>query len=118
MIFNRNKIFFYLIIIFTFLFNQTKENHVNEYIYINLYFILIQEISKNINKQIRQLWEETVEFDSDGMDNESEEGKSINDHCKKSNYKYFVNFLEGHNYYFDPKKIEIYKNFAVSQVYI
>ena len=48
------------------------------------------------------------------MDNESEEGKSINDHCKKSNYKYFVNFLEGHNYYFDPKKIEIYKNFAVS----
>ena len=58
-----------------------------------------------------------MEYNSDIIE-DTDEIKSIKVHCEKSNYKYFVNFLEGHNYYFDPKKIEIYKNFAVSYVYI
>ena len=80
---------------------------------INYFYLLIQNIHKNINNQIRLLWEEKVEY----KDREGGEQTSLEKHCKNSDYKYFVNFLAGHNYVFDKTKLNNYKNFEVSDIY-
>ena len=45
------------------------------------------------------------------------EQSSLEDHCEESSYKYFVNFLSGHNYAFSQKRLGNYNNFAVSKIY-
>ena len=51
------------------------------------------------------------------MKREKPEKTSLEKHCEKSSYKYFVNFLAGHNYAFSQKRLGSYKNFAVSNIY-
>ena len=70
-----------------------------------------------MNRQLRRLWEEKVDYDEISI-TDSNEKESINDHCENSNYKYFVNFLAGYNYVFPKNKINTYKSFAVSNIYL
>jgi hypothetical protein len=44
------------------------------------------------------LWEEKVKFDESSISDE-EERKSLN-HCKRSDYKYYIHFVGGLNYTF------------------
>ena len=59
------------------------------------------------------MWEEKVEYEES---TDTDEQKSIEDHCEESSYKYFVNFLEGHNYVFQ-KEISDYESYAVNYIY-
>lgn len=55
---------------------------------------------KNLQEKsnLRFLWEENIEYDTTYRD--SEELESIQ-HCKDSDYKYFIQYVTGHNVTFD-----------------
>jgi hypothetical protein len=91
--------------------------------YIRIFQLLIFFIIANINiikgKKIktnapqnfkpRRLWEETVKYDVTYRDDE-EDKKSI-ELCNNSDYKYFIQYVTGHNTTFDK---DINKEYAVS----
>ena len=54
-------------------------------------------ITKNLKEHLRNLWNEDVKYDDSNRD--PEERKSIN-HCRNSDYKYFIIYVSGYNYDF------------------
>ena len=55
----------------------------------------IKEYSKN---SLRELWDETVVYNENARENK-EERESIQ-HCRDSNYKYFIHYVSGQTYTF------------------
>ena len=82
------KLIFFIILIFLFIrfcviYEQKKKNN------------------KGISKSIiflRKLWDETIRFDTTYRNNE--ELESI-EHCRDSDYKYFIHYVAGQNYTFN-----------------
>lgn len=84
-----------------------------------LIFLIIVNINiikgKNIktndsqNSKLRHLWDETIKYDTTYRDDE-EDKKSI-ELCNNSDYKYFIQYVTGHNITFDK---DINKEYAVS----
>jgi len=84
-----------------------------------LIFFIIANINiikgKNIkksdsqNSRLRRLWEETVKYDTTYR-NDSEDIESI-ELCNNSDYKYFIQYVTGHNTTFDK---DINTEYAVS----
>ncbi len=73
------------------------------YLLILFMFLLFVNLSKgniisNIKKNLRSLWDETIKYDTSVRD--STEWESI-EHCKDSDYKYFIHYVAGQNYTFN-----------------
>ena len=57
-----------------------------------------ENIVSNIKKNLRSLWDETIRYDTTYRN--SDEKESI-EHCKDSDYKYFIHYVAGQNYTFN-----------------
>lgn len=79
-----DKSYFMIFIILITILNLTHENKHNF-------------ITKNLKEHLRNLWNEDVKYDDSNRD--PEERKSIN-HCRNSDYKYFIIYVSGYNYDF------------------
>lgn len=79
-----DKFYFMIFIILITILNLTHENKHNF-------------ITKNLKEDLRNLWNEDVKYDDSNRD--PEERKSIN-HCRNSDYKYFIIYVSGYNYDF------------------
>ena len=79
-----DKFYFMIFIILITILNLTHENNHNF-------------TTKNLKEHLRNLWNEDVKYDDSNRD--PEERKSIN-HCRNSDYKYFIIYVSGYNYDF------------------
>jgi hypothetical protein len=81
------------------------------FIIVNISIIKGKKIKTNDpqNLKLRRLWEETVKYDTTYRDNE--EDKNSIELCNNSDYKYFIEYVTGHNTTFDK---DINKEYAVS----
>ena len=89
-----SKSFPFILLIFCLLIDISKETNV-----INIfYFLILQKYDiQNKKYSLRHLWDETVNYDA--SQRSSEERESI-EHCRNSNYKYFIHYVGGLNYTF------------------
>ena len=88
------KTSFLLTIIFCSIINisveyEVNNNQINKFIYNN----------KHSNNNLRELWDDSVKYNANARA-DKEERDSINNHCKKSAYKYFIYYVDGQTYEF------------------
>ena len=84
MYFQKRKLSSFFLLFFVISINISKEN-------------LINSIFTNFKNNLRNLWDETIKYDDSQRD--TEEIDSI-DHCRDSDYKYFIHYVTGQNYTF------------------
>ena len=79
-----------------------KKKKTFSFLIIFMFLLLInlseENIVSNIKKNLRSLWDETIRYDTTYRD--SNEKESI-EHCKDSDYKYFIHYVVGQNYTFN-----------------
>ena len=92
--------FFCLILLNSIIKSSKEDKELNEHSITN----------KKIN--LRHLWNEDIDYDDSGRN--PEEQQSIN-HCRNSDYKYFIFYVEGQSYEF---KEFIERSSAVSNIII
>ena len=65
------------------------------FIIIILSFFILTNSTSKIN--LRKLWNEDIEYDDSRR---SEDEQDSIDHCRNSDYKYFIHYVTGENYTF------------------
>ena len=79
-----------------------KQNKKFSFLILFMFLLLInlseENIVSNIKKNLRSLWDETIKYDV--SQRESTERESI-EHCKDSDYKYFIHYVAGENFTFN-----------------
>ena len=56
-------------------------------------------VEYEVNNNLRELWDDSVKYNANARA-DKEERDSINNHCKKSAYKYFIYYVDGQTYEF------------------
>jgi hypothetical protein len=68
------------------------------FIFLILIYSSKESVVSNLRTKLRSLWDETIKVDTSRLD--SSELESI-EHCRHSDYKYFIFYVSGQNYTFN-----------------